>query len=273
MEEAYFEAEKIAENTWKVISSGDFSYVIAGKKTAVAVDTGYGAGNIREYMQSLTEKPLTSVVNTHDHFDHTANNWYFDMAYMTRETAERASRPLPSFWGIPFQTRYEKTIIEDGDSFELGERMLSVFRVSDHSAGSIVLLDPKERLLFSGDEFMPECKRFEGSIQAFYEKFMRLYEYRGEIDLVCAGCGVFRAVVLDRYRQCMEAFLNGEEGSAWQADDFRVTHISGPNGKPAYDRRSPHPEDLPAPISEEEAIYFRVIRRGEVSIIYDIRKQ
>lgn len=44
---------------------------------------GYGAGDIRAYCQTLTKKPLSKIANTHHHFDHTANNSYFDLAYMS----------------------------------------------------------------------------------------------------------------------------------------------------------------------------------------------
>ena len=77
MDEPWFEAEQIAPNTWKILSSGDFSYLVVGDNEGISIDTGYGAGNIREYLQTLTDKPVRNVINTHHHFDHTASNSYF----------------------------------------------------------------------------------------------------------------------------------------------------------------------------------------------------
>ncbi|MBQ8359109.1 MAG: hypothetical protein IJX37_04235, partial [Oscillospiraceae bacterium] len=58
MDEPFFQAELIAPGTWKVLSSGDYSYLFEGEKEAVAIDTGYGAGNLREFLQTLTDKPV-----------------------------------------------------------------------------------------------------------------------------------------------------------------------------------------------------------------------
>ena len=77
MDEPYFRSWRIAPGTWQILSDGDFSYLVEGDEEAILIDSGYGAGNIRTYAQSLTEKPLSKICNTHDHFDHTALNSYF----------------------------------------------------------------------------------------------------------------------------------------------------------------------------------------------------
>ena len=82
MDEPYFRATQIAPGTWQILSSGDYSYLFEGENEAVSIDTGYGAGNLREFLQTLTDKPVRNVINTHNHFDHTANNGYFEKAYM-----------------------------------------------------------------------------------------------------------------------------------------------------------------------------------------------
>ena len=40
MDEPYFEVEQIDDKTWKVLSSGDYCYIIAGDGEAMAFDTG-----------------------------------------------------------------------------------------------------------------------------------------------------------------------------------------------------------------------------------------
>ena len=55
--------------------------LLADDEFAVMIDCGYGAGNIRAYAQTLTDKPVKYVINTHYHFDHTANDAYFDQLY------------------------------------------------------------------------------------------------------------------------------------------------------------------------------------------------
>lgn len=58
MDEPYFKSWKLAGGVWRILSSGDYSYLVEGDDEALAIDSGYGAGNIREYMQTLTDKPV-----------------------------------------------------------------------------------------------------------------------------------------------------------------------------------------------------------------------
>ena len=146
MDEPYYEVESVAPGTWKILSSGDYSSLVEGEEEAIAIDTGYGAGNIREYLQTLTDKPVKNVINTHDHFDHTANNAYFEIAYMSKETEPLATIPFPSFEGIEFPRDYKKVIVDDGDVIDLGGRTLTIFKIPDHAVGSIVMLDSREKL-------------------------------------------------------------------------------------------------------------------------------
>ena len=113
MDVPYYKSTLIAPGTWRIESDGDFSYLIEGDNEALSIDTGYGAGNIREYLQTVTKKPVRYVANTHDHFDHTANNAYFDKAFMSAETAKKATIPFQSFAGINFPRNYPKEIIGD----------------------------------------------------------------------------------------------------------------------------------------------------------------
>lgn len=158
MDEPYFESRCIAPGTWCIRTDGDAVYLVEGNDQAVVIDSGYGAGNLREYCQRLTEKPVRYIVNTHDHFDHTANNAYFDKAYMTAATRPLATRPYPSFAGIDFPRDYPVEIVRDGDKLDLGGRTLEVLEIPDHAAGSIALLDSRERILFSGDEITGSFK-------------------------------------------------------------------------------------------------------------------
>jgi hypothetical protein len=117
MDVPYFKPTLVAPGTWQILSDGDYTYLVEGDAEALVIDSGYGAGNIREYCQSLTKKPVKNIVNTHDHFDHTANNSYFERAYMSAETKRKATIPFPSFEGINFPRDYPVEVIGDGYKF------------------------------------------------------------------------------------------------------------------------------------------------------------
>ena len=269
MDEPYFESEQVAPGTWKVLSSGDYCYVIEGDDEAIAVDTGYGAGNIRAYMQSLTEKPLRNVINTHDHFDHTANNGYFEKAYMSAETAPLATIPFPSFSGIDFPTDYEKVIVDDGDIIDPGNRPLEVFKVPDHSVGCIVLLDRKERILFSGDEYMMMGKNLNVSVRTFYGYLKKIMAHRSEFDHLCAGGGYLDAALVDRLYACAEYILEGHEGEPLTGAGGPPPEEPDPLGRTIYDRILPHPEDRH---QDEPNPDLRCMQYAGTQITYDVNK-
>ncbi|MGM9517611.1 MAG: MBL fold metallo-hydrolase [Acidaminococcus sp.] len=88
--------KKDGTNGWQIRSDGDYCYLLAGDDLAVMIDDGYGSGNIRAFAQTLTDKSVKYVINTHYHFDHTANDAYFDAAFMTAESVPYATIPYAS---------------------------------------------------------------------------------------------------------------------------------------------------------------------------------
>lgn len=273
MDEPYFESHKIAENTWQIFSSGDYSYLAAGEEEAIAIDTGYGAGNIRAYMQSLTDRPLRCVINTHDHFDHTANNGYFERAYMGAKSIPLATVPFPSFAGIAFPQDYERVAVGNGYAFHLGNRDLEVFEIPDHAAGSIALLDRKERILFSGDEFTGDKKRLNGGLTSYFRNLGRLYAHRDEFDRLCGGPGILDGELAGRLYECAAYILDGHEGTAPEEKPFHLPLPKSPDaqGRIVYHRQLPHPEDLHHDAEDGSREYRREATYAGVTINYDLR--
>lgn len=272
MDEPYFRAELIAPGTWKILSSGDHSYLVAGEKEAVSIDTGYGAGNIRQYLQTLTDKPVKNVINTHSHFDHTASNGYFEKAYMAQEGLARATIPYASFEGIDFIRDYERVAVEEGFVYDLGGRTLEVFQIPDHTPDGIALLDRKARLLFTGDEFMEMGKMLNVSLTTFCGYLEKLMAHRGEFDRLCAGAGVFDASFLDGFYNCAKYILAGHKGEPVVMKPRAHRELpKGPNGETVYDRIKPHPGDggagkgAPGPKRDMYAVEY-----AGAKIIYDI---
>jgi len=175
----WFEVYRIEPDVYAFYEPGQFeealSYLVLGKDRAALVDTGCGIGNIRALAEEFTDLPVT-VVNTHCHNDHVAQNYMFDevaifdapnarlaakrgctredMAHLIAE--EMVWKPLPkefdpkNYSVPPFKvTRW----LREGDVVELGGRRLEVFHTPGHSPDSICLLDPAARLFWTGDIF------------------------------------------------------------------------------------------------------------------------
>ena len=110
-DEPYFKAKLIAPGTWQVLSDGDYTYVIEGDDEIIAIDSGMGAGNIREFCQTLSEKPLYRLLNTHNHFDHTANNFLFDVVYMSQKSYEGRCQAFGGFEGMDIPDDYPRASV------------------------------------------------------------------------------------------------------------------------------------------------------------------
>lgn len=278
MDEPYYRSQLIAPGTWRIESDGDYSYLLEGDNEALAIDTGYGAGNIRGYLQTLTKKPLRYVANTHDHFDHTANNAYFDCAYMSAETATRATTPFQSFAGLTFPKDYPKVIVGDGYKFQLGNREVDVYVIPNHTLGDAVYLDRRERILFSGDVIFQGNNTIGPTFSvASYERNMaKLEAHRSEFDkLATGGFGVIDATWVDKFLAVTQAILAGKEGEPMPA---RGGPGGGPGGAPAdpsapltYRRRFPRAGDGATPPANTPPEFVRRLTIDGASITYDTR--
>lgn len=269
MDEPYFTSELIAPGTWKVYSAGDYSYLLAGEGEAMLIDSGYGAGNIRAYCEELCGMPVRWIANTHDHFDHTANNGYFDLAYMTAKTRERATTPFSSFAGVKFPRDYPVRIVKAGDIIPLPGRPLEVFELADHSDGGTVYLDRRERILFSGDEIW-EYKPLRYSPAAYAKYLEVIAAHRDEYDVLWGGTGRHEAATVDALLSLCRRAAAGEAGEPAQPHE----NAGGPwqeiqpDGTIVYDRIRPHLGDGYDGRIRPDPSKLRTLSEGDVTICF-----
>lgn len=282
MDVPYYKTTLIAPGTWQILSDGDYAYLIEGDNEALAIDSTYGAGNIREYMQTLTKKPVRYVANTHDHFDHTANDSYFDRAFMSAYTRQYATIPFASFAGISFPRNYPVTVVGDGYVFHLGNRDIEVFEIPNHTMGDLGFLDRKERLLFSGDVFIPITINGESSVARFAANMRKLEAHRSEFDRYAGGSAVGDASIVDKLLANAEYILAGHEGDPVTAQQrgpggpgrppgASADEASIPPGTVVYGRHSPRPGDGRAARQNGPNENMRRMTYDGVTITYDIR--
>jgi glyoxylase-like metal-dependent hydrolase (beta-lactamase superfamily II) len=173
----WFEVYRVAPGVFAIYEPHQFeeviSFLILGENRALLFDTGLGIGDIKRVVQSLTSLPIV-VLNSHTHNDHVGDNWEFTEIYgmdtdFTRTNAKGSTAdaqaelapgsvcgPLPagfdakSYATRPFQITHW---IHDGDTIDLGGRVLQVIATPGHTPDAICLLDRKNGLLFTGDTF------------------------------------------------------------------------------------------------------------------------
>jgi hydroxyacylglutathione hydrolase len=145
---------QVADGTIFITTLGGthYMYLLEGRERALLIDTAYGCGQLRRYVEQLTGKPVL-VVNTHGHPDHTGGNGWWQEVHMHADAAE----DIASFPAVPGRLEspwpdYARAFIEDGFVFDLGGREVQVVEIPAHAPGSLALLDRQARMLFSGDE-------------------------------------------------------------------------------------------------------------------------
>ena len=81
--------EKMDDNTFTLVEaySKCLIYLLIGETSALLIDTGSGVSDLYAAVKQLTDKPV-SVVNTHGHLDHVANNHQFADVYISGKDKE-----------------------------------------------------------------------------------------------------------------------------------------------------------------------------------------
>lgn len=157
------------------------SYLVTGAQKALLIDTGFGLSDLKAYVRTLTDLPLT-VVNTHVHPDHAGGNGQFDTVYVgEHETAETDDGVL--FYRLPGMRDacdavkrgggYRFVHLCDGARIDLGDRVLCVVEIPGHTRGSIALFDENTGLLLSGDAILK---------RVFYGAGVPLSTYRAALE-------------------------------------------------------------------------------------------
>lgn len=166
---------------------GVISYLIIGSEKALLWDTGLGIDNIKNVVHELTDKPII-VLNSHSHFDHIGNNYLFDevLVFDFIDAINRLKRGYTSAELIPHTKErlfYKETPagfdrsnyvippsnpkpVQDGDTIDLGDRILEIIHTPGHAYECIMLLDRKNKMLFTGDSYYPGhlYAHFDGTV-------------------------------------------------------------------------------------------------------------
>jgi len=251
MSEPYYKAKQLAEGVWQVLTDGDYSYVIEGDDETIVIDSGMGAGNLREFVQTLTDKPVYRLLNTHNHFDHTCNNYLFDVVYMSEKCYAGRAQSFGALADLEVPDDYPVVFLKDGDTIDLGNRVLEVYNIEEHCIGSLQFLDRKSRILFCGDELNGNFFDSRISVEHSFRNVKRWMSFRDAYDTLCAGNGIHDAVYVDRYYETLQYILDGHEH---EGEEFFVPYedprpsVYEKDGKPVRSRRSPNMEGLAIPL-------------------------
>jgi glyoxylase-like metal-dependent hydrolase (beta-lactamase superfamily II) len=183
------------DDTWTISSGNVYCYLLVGTEKALLIDTCYGEGDLRRFVEEITDKPVI-VANTHGHFDHTGGNPWWKEAYMSAESAKGAKKAFNEemqkrLESMPYPD-YKINIIDENTVFDLGGRTVKVVPIPAHHLGSLAFIDSASRYLFTGDEleagqvlmFLTEKGQME-QIEAHKANMEKLLSLADHYDAVC----------------------------------------------------------------------------------------
>jgi glyoxylase-like metal-dependent hydrolase (beta-lactamase superfamily II) len=173
--------EKITESVYSYVGIPDgapghaFSAnagIVIGKDAVLVIDTLTSAREAKRFLaeiRNITDKPIRYVVNTHYHLDHALGNCVFVDIGATVISHARCRESIiktgdgmlenPTMYSLPKDfwtgTRVEAPLLsfEREMIIDLGGITVKLIHsgVASHSAGSIVVAIPEQKVLFAGD--------------------------------------------------------------------------------------------------------------------------
>lgn len=146
------------------------AYLLNGGNHSVLIDTGLGIGNIYDEAAKLTDQQIIAVA-THVHWDHIGGHKYFpdfyaheaELNWLTGEfplTTNQIRAMVADRCELPDGYRVEEyeifqgsptRVLKDGDTIDLGGRILEVLHTPGHSPGHMSFYEKERGYLFTGD--------------------------------------------------------------------------------------------------------------------------
>lgn len=168
----FFDCDKVLHNTYRIKGLGnELCYLVLGQKRALLIDGLSGIGSLMTYVKNLTDLPVTLVL-THGHRDHSGAAWEIGECFLhpddipilydtgnnnTKDRfdyvaqSDQVKQGLVTYADVIPDKSIKTYPVYDGDIFDLGDEYIEVISVPGHTYGSIVFLDRRNRVVYSGD--------------------------------------------------------------------------------------------------------------------------
>lgn len=227
-----FTSEKISPAITRIRDGSDVCvYFIQGKERAALIDTGYGIGDLKGYIETITEKPY-DIFLTHGHVDHAAGAAQFEKVYMNhkdldlfKEHCSVEFRKETLREHLEQQLEEEDFIKQRTEPFEdlkdnmvvdLGGITVRWIYVPGHTQGMMIPLIEEERTIIFGDAcgvgvllILPESSTVEG----YLKTLKKIQQLESKYDIVLRQHGTCQStphVLEDNIENC-ERIMNGTD--------------------------------------------------------------
>ena len=150
--------EKVADNLYMIPGAGGNSGVYVAANGVVLVDTKNPNNGqlILDQIKTVTDKPITHIINTHTHGDHNGSNIFFPatVEIVTHENTKALMQKMPAFQdaanahGLPDRTFSDRlTVLGGNDAIDL------YYFGPSHTSGDALVVFRNLRVMHAGDMF------------------------------------------------------------------------------------------------------------------------
>lgn len=167
---------------YALIGGGGNTVVLVRDEDVVIVDTklpGWGQAML-EAIGSVTDSPVTTIINTHSHADHTSGNVEFPGAtrIVAQEHTRASMQKMDVFKGAGGRFLPTTTVSERLSLFEDADRIDLYYFGPGHTSGDLIVVFPRAGIAHMGDLFPSKAAPFidtsnGGSGVAFAETLAR----------------------------------------------------------------------------------------------------
>lgn len=240
----FFQVESVTEQIYRIKMPYVCCYLIVGEKKAVLLDTGWGYGDLKAVVESLTDLPVT-VILSHGHVDHNGASSQFEEVFLNEKDFamnalhnQIAYRKAVMLTHVPadFQedtTQWQPartapyTQLTSEMSFDLGGLTILPFDLPGHSPGSMVFILPEIRIAIFDDALShPTVMFLEDStkIQVHYNAMLAFSPYSDLYDRVLVNHETYELdkMVLENNLKLAKAILEGTDAQIPTSKNHRM---------------------------------------------------
>jgi cyclase len=248
--------EKVADGLYRIPGQGGATAVYLAGNGVVLVDTklaNNGQG-ILDQVRTVTDRPVTMIINTHTHGDHTGSNMFFpdNVEIVTHENTRANMLKMPVYQdpvnknGMPDRTYKDRlTLLGGNDAIDL------YYFGAAHTNGDSFVVFRNRRVMHAGDVFANTAQPLidvnnGGSGIAYGETIGKAAAAIKDVDTVITGhtdvkkwqdfvdYGEFNRLFLQHARASLKAGKTAEQalGDLTLPDKFKGYTLTGGRGGP-----------------------------------------
>jgi glyoxylase-like metal-dependent hydrolase (beta-lactamase superfamily II) len=191
------EAVQVSENVWRIPGAGGNSVVFVRSDDVVLVDTKLpnSGESILAEIRKFTDKPVTTLINTHSHPDHIGSNAFFADTDGVQVVAQANTAARMREGGGPFPPNRVDHEFSTYRQIGEGEDRVDVYYFgAAHTDGDAFVVFPEDRVLMAGDVYAWHMSGLidpgsGGSILATPTTLTAAYYTIDDVDTVIQGHG------------------------------------------------------------------------------------